>query len=45
MVILIEIDGVNTALDASGNVIGYVLTVTAKDGSQGKHYILCWHPE
>ena len=25
---------VNTALDASGNVIGYVLTVTAKDASQ-----------
>lgn len=24
----------NTALDASGNVIGYVLTVTAKDASQ-----------
>lgn len=29
-----EIDSVNTALDASGNVIGYVITVTAKDGSQ-----------
>jgi electron transport complex protein RnfG len=30
-----EIEAVNNALDASGNVIGYVLTVTAKDGSQG----------
>ena len=29
-----EINSVNTALDASGNVIGYVITVTAKDGSQ-----------
>lgn len=29
-----EIEAVNTALDASGNVIGYVMTVTAKDGSQ-----------
>ena len=29
-----QIDSVNTALDASGNVIGYVLTVTAKDASQ-----------
>ena len=29
-----EIESVNTALDASGNVLGYVLTVTAKDGSQ-----------
>ena len=28
-----QIDSVNTALDASGNVIGYVLTVTAKDAS------------
>jgi electron transport complex protein RnfG len=30
-----EIEAVNAALDASGNVMGYVLTVTAKDGSQG----------
>ena len=29
-----EINSVNTALDASGNVIGYVITVTAKDGSR-----------
>lgn len=29
-----EIESVNTALDASGNVIGYVMTVTAKDASQ-----------
>lgn len=29
-----QIDSVNTALDASGNVIGYVMTVTAKDASQ-----------
>lgn len=29
-----EIEAVNTALDASGNVLGYVLTVTAKDASQ-----------
>lgn len=29
-----EIEAVNTALDASGNVLGYVITVTAKDASQ-----------
>lgn len=29
-----EISAVNKALDASGNVLGYVLTVTAKDASQ-----------
>ena len=29
-----EIDNVVTALDASGNPIGYVMTVTAKDASQ-----------
>lgn len=29
------IDGVATALDSSKNVLGYVITVTAKDGSQG----------
>lgn len=29
------IDDVEEALDASGNAIGYVITVTAKDGSQG----------
>ena len=29
------IDDVEEALDASGNVLGYVITVTAKDGSQG----------
>lgn len=29
-----EITEVNTALDASGNVIGYVMTVIAKDASQ-----------
>lgn len=29
-----EIDDVNVALDASGNVLGYVITVTAKDASQ-----------
>lgn len=29
------IDDVESALDASGEVIGYVITVTAKDGSQG----------
>ena len=29
------IDGVETALDSSKNVLGYVITVTAKDGSQG----------
>ena len=29
------IDGVVTALDSSKNVLGYVITVTAKDGSQG----------
>lgn len=30
-----EIEAVNTALDASGSPLGYVLTVTAKDASQG----------
>jgi electron transport complex protein RnfG len=29
------IDDVEQALDASGNALGYVITVTAKDGSQG----------
>ena len=29
------IDDIQTALDASGNTLGYVITVTAKDGSQG----------
>ena len=29
------IDGVQEALDASGNTMGYVVTVTANDGSQG----------
>lgn len=29
------IDDVEAAKDASGNVVGYVITVTAKDGSQG----------
>lgn len=29
------IDGIQTALDDSGNTLGYVITVTAKDGSQG----------
>lgn len=29
-----EIETVNTALDASGNILGYVITVTAKDASQ-----------
>lgn len=29
-----EIEDVNVALDASGNVLGYVITVTAKDASQ-----------
>lgn len=29
------IDGVQEALDGSGKVLGYVITVTAKDGSQG----------
>lgn len=29
------INDVEEALDASGNVLGYVITVTAKDGSQG----------
>lgn len=29
-----EIGDVETALDASGNVLGYVITVTAKDASQ-----------
>ena len=29
-----EIEAVNTALDANGNVLGYVMTVTAKDASQ-----------
>lgn len=29
-----EITAVNTALDASGNTLGYVLTVVAKDASQ-----------
>ena len=29
------IDDVEEAVDASGNVLGYVITVTAKDGSQG----------
>ncbi len=29
-----SIDDAQEALDASGNVIGYVITVTAKDGSQ-----------
>ena len=36
-----QIDSVNTALDASGNVIGYVLTVTAKRRQPGKYYLLC----
>ena len=40
-----DIEAVNTALDASGNPLGYVLTVTAKDGSAGQYYILCRHPE
>ena len=30
-----SIDDIQEALDASGSVIGYVITVTAKDGSQG----------
>ena len=29
------INDVEEAVDASGNVLGYVITVTAKDGSQG----------
>ena len=29
------IDDVETAVDGSGNALGYVITVTAKDGSQG----------
>jgi electron transport complex protein RnfG len=29
------IDDIEQALDASGNALGYVITVTAKDGSQG----------
>ena len=29
------IDDVETAVDKSGNALGYVITVTAKDGSQG----------
>lgn len=29
------INDIQTALDASGNTLGYVITVTAKDGSQG----------
>ena len=29
------IDDVQQALDAEGNALGYVITVTAKDGSQG----------
>lgn len=29
------IDNIQTAKDGSGNAIGYVITVTAKDGSQG----------
>ena len=29
------INDVEAALDADGNVLGYVITVTAKDGSQG----------
>lgn len=29
------IDDVQAAKDASGNILGYVITVTAKDGSQG----------
>ena len=29
------IDDVEEALDASGNILGYVINVTAKDGSQG----------
>lgn len=29
------IDDVETALDAGGSALGYVITVTAKDGSQG----------
>lgn len=29
-----EIEDVQTAMDKSGNTIGYVITVTAKDGSQ-----------
>ena len=29
------IDSVQQALDAEGNALGYVITVTAKDGSQG----------
>lgn len=30
-----SIDDVQAALDTSGDVLGYVITVTAKDGSQG----------
>ncbi len=30
-----EINGVQEALDKDGNILGYVITVTAKDGSQG----------
>ncbi|MCM1282386.1 MAG: RnfABCDGE type electron transport complex subunit G [Muribaculaceae bacterium] len=29
------VDDVETAFDADGNALGYVITVTAKDGSQG----------
>ena len=29
------IDNIQTAMDKDGNAIGYVITVTAKDGSQG----------
>ena len=29
------IDDIETAKDKSGNILGYVITVTAKDGSQG----------
>ena len=33
-----DIEAVNTALDASGNPLGYVLTVTAKDGQRLFHH-------
>ena len=39
------IDDVEQAIDKDGNALGYVITVTAKDGSSGKYYIFRWYQE
>lgn len=37
------IDDVEQAVDKDGNALGYVITVTAKDGSYVKYYIFRWY--